>query len=84
MKKTQVAEKILSLGNELFQKSTSNLSVKDLYTHYEMSSIDVLEFMLSIENEFNFEFDDNYLDGEILKDIDLLIDYIQNNVSDGE
>ena len=60
MEKKQVAEKILSLGEELFQKSISpDQTVRDLYAYFEMTSIDVLEFLLSIENEFNFEFDDN-------------------------
>ncbi|MCL2253050.1 MAG: phosphopantetheine-binding protein [Lachnospiraceae bacterium] len=81
MEKTQVQEKICKLAEDLFQKEIVNVDENaNLYSYFEMTSIDVLQYLLSIENEFDFEFEDEYLNENILYEISSLTSYVMENV----
>lgn len=81
MVKTEIKERVFDVAVNLFgEEAKEQFEEKDLVNALGMSSIDVLEFLLAIETEFDFEFDDEVLDETTLKDIDVLIDYIESKI----
>ena len=52
-----------------------------IYQELEFDSLDMIEFMMSIEHEFNhaFNFDDNIIDNDIT--LRKVIDYIDNKIN---
>ncbi len=48
----------------------------------ELDSLEIMQLVIGIEEEFNFEIDDQYLGNEILSDYDKLLDIIQKSTND--
>lgn len=81
MERNEIKEKVFEVAGKLFgQDTTEFLDKENLVDAFNMTSIDVLEFLLAIETEFDFEFDDEYLDETTLQDINVLFDYIQEQM----
>lgn len=81
MERNEIKEKVFEVAGKLFDQDTAKfLDKENLVDAFSMTSIDVLEFLLAIETEFDFEFDDEYLDETTLQDINVLLDYIEEQM----
>nr|WP_297935795.1 phosphopantetheine-binding protein [uncultured Lachnoclostridium sp.] len=81
MERNEIKEKVFEVAGKLFGQDTAEfLDKENLVDAFSMTSIDVLEFLLAIETEFDFEFDDEYLDETTLQDINVLLDYIEEQM----
>jgi acyl carrier protein len=66
-------------------KSLLEIEVDDLNNNviatYSLNSIDTLEILLRIENDFNIEIDDEDLNADLLSSVDKLSIYVLNCIS---
>lgn len=77
--KMEILNKIVSLLDTDFiekEKITRDTSIKEL----GINSLTYIKFVISIENEFSIEFEDDYLDWHILKSFGDLINYVEKNI----
>lgn len=83
MEKEQIKNMVYSIAGKLFSETIEEQEeIADFTARFRMTSIDVLEFLLSIETEFNFEFEDDYLNEKTLKDANVLLDYVQGRITE--
>ena len=81
MRRNEIKEKVFEVAGKLFSQDTKAAeNEENLVDAFGMTSIDVLEFLLAIETEFEFEFDDEYLDETTLQDINVLLGYIAEQI----
>lgn len=81
MQQLQIKDRVFEVAAKLFGEEASiHKEDKNLVEAFGMSSIDVLEFLLAIETEFDFEFDDEALDETTLQNVDNLIGYINSKI----
>lgn len=56
---------------------SSELSSDGLITKYGLNSVDALELLMNIENEFDVEIDEEDLTSELVDSIDHLVEYVK-------
>jgi acyl carrier protein len=71
--KETIKHRIYALANEFYNEVRDSRNESDLVQMYSINSIDSIEFLLTIEDEFEIEFDDDKLNINSLKDIDYLV-----------
>lgn len=71
--KETIKQRIYALANEFYNEVRDPRNESDLVQMYSINSIDSIEFLLTIEDEFDIEFDDDKLNINTLKDIDYLV-----------
>jgi len=70
-----IREQLLKLAEENLDIDTSNLDFEDKISDMDIDSIDLVDFIMVIEEEFEIEFTDEELDEiETLSDIVSLIE----------
>lgn len=70
-----IREQLLKLAEENLDIDTSNLDFEDKISDMDIDSIDLVDFIMVIEEEFDIEFADEELDEiETLSDIVSLIE----------
>jgi acyl carrier protein len=81
MVRADIENKIYEISEKLFRdQKVVRDDQTDFVQKFQMTSIDVLEFLLAIEMEYDFEFDDEYLVEATLRNIDILKDYVENRL----
>lgn len=80
MDKSHIKNRIYELANDYYKEVRDNRNKDDLVQMYSANSIDSIEFLLLIEDEYNIEFDDDKLNMQTLMDIDYLVDLISLKV----
>lgn len=77
MEKEQIKKEAYIIAAKLYHEEVDlKDEIINFVERFRMTSIDVLEYLLAIETEFDFEFEDDYLNESILKDSQVLYDYI--------
>lgn len=78
-----ILAKIEEIAVQLF-RDTEPMSdqPENLFYTYSMTSIDVLEYLLAIETEFGFEFDDSDLTEATVTDRARLVNLILHSLND--
>jgi acyl carrier protein len=71
-----IKQRLYALANEFYKEVRDPRAVGDLVTMYSANSIDCIEFLLLIEDEYSIEFDDDKLNMQTLMDIEELVELI--------
>lgn len=79
MQKNEIKE---TIKNKLIENFSVDSKIKydDNLSDFGIDSIKIIELVVEIEETFDFEFDDEYLTYETLKNIDNITRYIETNV----
>ncbi|WP_028561749.1 phosphopantetheine-binding protein [Paenibacillus pinihumi] len=78
MQRETIRQKVQEIAGKLFINTEPLEGAPDNFVHtYRMTSIDVLEFLLAIESEYEFEFEDDCLNENTLTDLNLLLNLIE-------
>ena len=56
------------------------LKCNDLIEYYGINSVDALEILIHIENEFDIEIDEEHLNAELINNIASVVKYIENTI----
>lgn len=81
MERESIQQQVLEIAGKLFNNAEPLEGASDNLVHtYRMTSIDVLEFLLAIESEYSFEFEDDDLNEATLADINRLLDRIEGKL----
>lgn len=64
--------KVLNLGIAPEELESSNL-----IESYGINSVDALEILIHIENEFDIEVDEEHLNAELINEVSALVEYIE-------
>lgn len=82
MKKEEI---ILRLKELIIEVGELDISVeelkeqdKNILDNYNFNSILALEYLLKVEECFDIEIEDDYLDGRLLNDLEYLAEYVEN------
>jgi acyl carrier protein len=78
-----VQNKVTSIIIEHLNLSTSPqdlIQAENFLEEFGINSVDALELLLKLENEFDIEIDDEDLNAELLKSIKTLSDYIMTKL----
>lgn len=82
MGREEMKKTLKKLAEEMFEGTIEGeFEEINLAEHYAMTSIDVLEYILSIETEFDFEFEDDDLVPETLESGKKLLDIIEGRMN---
>lgn len=80
MERNEIKRNVCRVAENLFKEQADiEKDNNNFIEKFRMTSIDVLEFLLAIESEFDFEFEDEYLDESTLEDVNRLLDYISEH-----
>lgn len=76
-------ERILELVSEVLGRSEENITYREgiqLNEEFLFDSLMVVEFISKIEDEFNFEFDLDVFDVDLIYDLDAIIKVVKQNI----
>lgn len=79
----EMEKKILDIIKEEIELplSIDEISMEDSLVKYGVNSISFMRLVTIIEDKFNFEFDDDFLDNKRFKDVRSFINYIIKKIS---
>lgn len=77
MEREKIIETIKKMVCEKFEVEEVNFDEEFFLDNIGANSIDMLEFLLSIELEFDIEFEDEDMDGELLNNLNNLVKFIE-------
>ena len=74
----KVKEIIIQVLN--VESPIDELKCNDLIEYYGINSVDALEILIHIENEFDIEIDEEHLNAELINNIASVVKYIENTI----
>jgi len=77
---SDVASKVFSIISEMTNTQISNITGNITLTDLGVDSITFIKLIVSLEEMFNFEFDDNMLLFTAFPNIQRIIDYVEENM----
>lgn len=81
MKREDIEKKVIEIAEDMFKKEVSgDFETLNLIEYLDLISIDVLEYLLSIESSFDFEFGDEALGEDTLQSGKILLDTIEQYI----
>lgn len=82
MEKKDIKKKLIKLLVEVaeLEEGEEIIGENNLFETYGINSIVALQYLVSVEEMFDIEIDDEYLDGRLINDMDYLSEYILEKV----
>lgn len=75
-------EKIYEIVNNLVDAEDEHMDVHaDLYTEYNLGSLDVVELIIQLEETFQIQIDDYELDLENFRNLELIYSLIEGRIN---
>lgn len=81
LNKSEIKQRIYDLAKEFYKEIRDFRNESGLVQVYSINSIDSIEFLLMIEDEYEIEFDDDKLNIQTLKNIDYLVDLVADKIN---
>ncbi len=79
--KSKIKQRIYTLAKEFYKEVRDSRNESDLIQMYSINSIDSIEFLLLVEDEYEIEFDDDKLNIQTLKNIDYLVELVIEKIN---
>lgn len=81
MNRDKIKEKVITIATNMFRRKIEGVfEATNLVEYFNMVSVDVLEYLLAIESEYDFEFDDDALDEKTLQSGERLLNAIEEQL----
>lgn len=82
MDKVEAKVKTILVNKTKFSISKEDINeTTNLFVDLGIDSIEMLELIVELENEFGIEFDDDEIDAEVLGDVSKLVELIRGKVN---
>lgn len=84
MEREQIVLRVKEIIIEVLEleMTVAELPDQDLIVFLGMNSVDALEILINVENEFDIEIDEENLNTQLIDSLSKLVDYIDGNLSE--